>query len=101
MTAQAHDADTAAPARRADAGEGRLRQRDTTGCPRMGIHSPGIARIMTGLLSPRWYPQVIYLTAPAARPAVIRAGAALPEGSSRGSWSGSCRAAAFARKRRR
>ena len=37
-------------------------------------------RIMTGLLSPMRYAQVIYLTAPAARPVVIRAAAALPPG---------------------
>jgi hypothetical protein len=34
-------------------------------------------RIMTELLSPLWYAQVIYLTAPAARPVVIRAAASL------------------------
>jgi hypothetical protein len=82
MTAQAHDTNTAVrPARRADAGAVRLSQRDIDGLPADAeIHWPGIARIMTGLLSPRWYPQVIYLTAPAARPAVMRAGAALPGG---------------------
>jgi hypothetical protein len=37
-------------------------------------------RIMTGLLSPRRYAQVIYLTAPAARPVVTRAAAGLPPG---------------------
>ena len=37
-------------------------------------------RIMTGLLSPLRYAQVIYLTAPAARPVVTRAAAALPAG---------------------
>jgi hypothetical protein len=38
------------------------------------------ARIMTGLLSPMRYAQVIYLTAPAARLVVSRAAAALPPG---------------------
>jgi len=38
------------------------------------------ARIMSGLLSPMRYAQVIYLTAPPARPVVLRAAAALPEG---------------------
>ena len=38
------------------------------------------ARIMTGLLSPMKYAQVIYLTAPAARPVVLRAAASLPPG---------------------
>ena len=37
-------------------------------------------RIMTGLLSPMRYAQVIYLTAPAARPVVTRAAASLPAG---------------------
>src|SRR6266700_4745812 len=37
-------------------------------------------RIMTGLLSPMRYAQVIYLTAPAARPVVTRAAASLPPG---------------------
>jgi len=37
-------------------------------------------RIMTGLLSPMRYAQVIYLTAPAARPVVTRAAALLPPG---------------------
>jgi hypothetical protein len=37
-------------------------------------------RIMTGLLSPMRYAQVIYLTAPAAGPVVGRAAAALPDG---------------------
>jgi hypothetical protein len=37
-------------------------------------------RIMTGLLSPMWYAQVIYLTAPAARSVVTRAAASLPPG---------------------
>ena len=37
-------------------------------------------RIMTGLLSPMRYAQVVYLTAPAARPVVTRAAAALPPG---------------------
>jgi hypothetical protein len=37
-------------------------------------------RIMAGLLSPLWYAQVIYLTAPAARPVVTRAAASLPPG---------------------
>jgi hypothetical protein len=37
-------------------------------------------RIMTGLLSPMRYAQVIYLTAPAARPVVTRAAAGLPPG---------------------
>jgi hypothetical protein len=37
-------------------------------------------RIMGGLLSPMRYAQVIYLTAPAARPVVTRAAAALPAG---------------------
>ncbi|WP_300612919.1 hypothetical protein, partial [Trebonia sp.] len=36
-------------------------------------------RIMTGLLSPPRYAQVVYLTAPAARPVVTRAAADLPE----------------------
>ena len=38
-------------------------------------------RIMGGLLSPMRYAQVIYLTAPAARPVVTRAAASLDEGS--------------------
>jgi hypothetical protein len=38
------------------------------------------ARIMTGLLTPMRYTQVIYLTAPAARPVVTRAAAGLPPG---------------------
>jgi hypothetical protein len=37
-------------------------------------------RIMTGLLTPMRYAQVIYLTAPAARPVVMRAAASLPAG---------------------
>ena len=37
-------------------------------------------RIMTGLLSPMRYAQVVYLTAPAARPVVTRAAASLPAG---------------------
>jgi hypothetical protein len=37
-------------------------------------------RIMTGLLSPMRYAQVVYLTAPAARPVVTRAAARLPAG---------------------
>ena len=37
-------------------------------------------RIMTGLLSPMRYAQVVYLTAPAARPVVTRAAAGLPPG---------------------
>ena len=37
-------------------------------------------RIMAGLLSPMTYAQVIYLTAPKARPVVIRAAGALPPG---------------------
>jgi hypothetical protein len=37
-------------------------------------------RIMTGLLLPLRYAQVIYLTAPAARPVVLRAAASLPPG---------------------
>jgi hypothetical protein len=37
-------------------------------------------RIMGGLLSPARYAQVIYLTAPAARPVVTRAAAGLPAG---------------------
>jgi hypothetical protein len=37
-------------------------------------------RIMAGLLSPLKYAQVIYLTAPAARPVVTRAAASLPPG---------------------
>ena len=37
-------------------------------------------RIMAGLLSPLRYAQVIYLTAPAARPVVTRAAASLPPG---------------------
>ena len=35
---------------------------------------------MAGLLSPMRYAQVIYLTAPAARPVVTRAAAGLPPG---------------------
>jgi hypothetical protein len=35
---------------------------------------------MAGLLSPMRYAQVIYLTAPAARPVVLRAAATLPPG---------------------
>jgi hypothetical protein len=38
------------------------------------------ARIMSGLLSPLRYAQVIYLTAPAARPVVARAAGSLPPG---------------------
>ena len=38
------------------------------------------ARIMAGLLSPMRYAQVIYLTAPRARPVVTRAAASLPPG---------------------
>jgi hypothetical protein len=38
------------------------------------------AGIMTGLLTPMRYAQVIYLTAPAARPVVTRAAASLPPG---------------------
>ncbi len=38
------------------------------------------ARIMAGLLSHPGYAQVVYLTAPAARPVVARAAAGLPEG---------------------
>jgi hypothetical protein len=37
------------------------------------------ARIMTGLLARPGYAQVVYLTAPAARPVVARAAAGLPE----------------------
>jgi len=37
-------------------------------------------RIMTGLLSPMRYAQVVYLTAPAARPVVTRAADGLPSG---------------------
>jgi hypothetical protein len=37
-------------------------------------------RIMAGLLSPLRYAQVVYLTAPAARPVVTRAAASLPAG---------------------
>jgi hypothetical protein len=37
-------------------------------------------RIMTGLLAPMQYAQVIYLTAPAAHPVVTRAAASLPPG---------------------
>ena len=37
-------------------------------------------RIMTGLVGPMQYAQVIYLTAPAARPVVTRAAASLPPG---------------------
>ena len=37
-------------------------------------------RIMAGLLTPLRYAQVVYLTAPAARPVVMRAAAALPPG---------------------
>ena len=40
-------------------------------------------RIMTGLLSPVRYAQVVYLTAPAARPVVSRAIASLPAGEQR------------------
>ena len=36
--------------------------------------------IMTGLLSPMQYATVVYLTAPAARPVVLRAAASLPPG---------------------
>ena len=36
--------------------------------------------IMTGLLSPMRYATVVYLTAPAARPVVLRAAASLPPG---------------------
>jgi hypothetical protein len=39
---------------------------------------PRTARIMTGLLAPARYAQVIYLTAPAARPVLTRAAAGLP-----------------------
>ena len=35
---------------------------------------------MTGLLAPMWYAQVIYLTAPTARPVVTRAAGSLPPG---------------------
>jgi hypothetical protein len=38
------------------------------------------ARIMAGFLTPMTYAQVIYLTAPAARPVVTRAAASLPPG---------------------
>jgi hypothetical protein len=38
------------------------------------------ARIMSGLLSPARYAQVIYLTAPPARPVVTRAAAGIPPG---------------------
>ena len=37
-------------------------------------------RIIAGLLSPMTYGQVIYLTAPKARPVVMRAAGALPPG---------------------
>ena len=37
-------------------------------------------RIMGGLVGPMRYAQVIYLTAPAARPVVTRAAASLPPG---------------------
>ncbi len=37
-------------------------------------------RIMSGLLSPVRYAQVVYLTAPAARPVVSRAAVSLPPG---------------------
>ncbi len=37
-------------------------------------------RIMTGLLTPMRYAQVVYLTAPAARPVVMRVVASLPAG---------------------
>ena len=47
-------------------------------------------RIMTGLLSPMRYAQVVYLTAPPARPVVMRAAGGLPVGTSPGWWSGSC-----------
>jgi hypothetical protein len=36
--------------------------------------------IMTGLLTPMQYATVVYLTAPAARPVVLRAAASLPPG---------------------
>jgi hypothetical protein len=39
---------------------------------------PRASRIMTGLLAPGRYAQVIYLTAPAARPVLTRAAAGLP-----------------------
>ncbi len=35
---------------------------------------------MTGLLNPLRYAQVVYLTAPAARPVVMRAAGGLPSG---------------------
>jgi hypothetical protein len=38
------------------------------------------ARILAGLLSPPRYAQVVYLTAPAARPVVTRVAAGLPDG---------------------
>ena len=38
---------------------------------------------MAGLLSPARYAQVVYLTAPAARPVVTRAAASLPTGEQR------------------
>jgi hypothetical protein len=41
---------------------------------------PRTARIMTGLTAPARYAQVIYLTAPAARPVLTRAAAGLPPG---------------------
>ncbi len=41
---------------------------------------PRTARIMTGLLAPARYAQVIYLAAPAARPVLARAAAGLPSG---------------------
>jgi hypothetical protein len=41
---------------------------------------PRTARIMTGLLAPARYAQVIYLAAPAARPVVTRAAEAIPAG---------------------
>jgi hypothetical protein len=41
---------------------------------------PRTARIMAGLLTPARYTQVIYLTAPAARPVLTRAAAGLPPG---------------------
>ena len=46
--------------------------------------------IMTGLLTPMQYAAVVYLTAPAARPVVLRAAASCRPGSRPGSRSGTC-----------
>ena len=77
MPAYTHDTippDTSRSARRANAGTVRLSQRDSDGPLTRTI------RIMSGLLSPLRYAQVIYLTAPATRPVVSRAAASLPPG---------------------